>query len=150
MTSEIAQHQRTGFMCWAEQVLTADCLLCSPFERTRSEQFQPDPCRRKKGGSTMKPLKKIPRFDYEDQERKFWSSKDSSAYIDYRKSVRASFSNLKPSSRTISIRLPESLLERIRVIANRADVPYQSMMKVLLDEKVSEVLRTRKQKRSAA
>jgi predicted DNA binding CopG/RHH family protein len=98
----------------------------------------------------MKQPKKIPKFDSEDQERRFWSRRDSSAYVDYRNAVRASFPNLKPSSRTISIRLPESLLQGIKVIANKADVPYQSMMKVLLDEKVSEILRTRKRKRSAA
>jgi len=98
----------------------------------------------------MKRLKKIPHFESEDEERKFWSRRDSSAYIDYRKAVRASFPNLKPSSRTISIRLPESLLDGIKVIANRADVPYQSMMKVLLDEKVSEVLGARRRKKPAA
>jgi predicted DNA binding CopG/RHH family protein len=98
----------------------------------------------------MRQQKKIPKFESEDQERKFWSRRDSSVYIDYRKSVRASFPNLKPSSRTISIRLPQPLLESIKVIANRADVPYQSMMKILLDEKVREVLRTGKIKRSAA
>ena len=98
----------------------------------------------------MKRLKKVPKFESEDQERKFWAHQDSSAYIDYRKAVRASFPNLKPSSRTISIRLPESLLDGIKVIANRADVPYQSMMKVLLDEKVSEVLGARKHKKPAA
>lgn len=98
----------------------------------------------------MKRAIKIPKFKSEDQERKFWSRRDSSAYIDYRKAVKAGFPNLKPSSRTISIRLPELLLEHIKTIANRADVPYQSMMKVLLDAKVSEVLRSRKRKRSAA
>ncbi len=98
----------------------------------------------------MKRLKKIPQFESEDQERKFWSRRDSSAYVDWRKAARASFPNLKPSSRTISIRLPESLLDGIKVIANRADVPYQSMMKVLLNEKVSEVLGTRRRKRPAA
>ena len=95
-----------------------------------------------------KRAKKIPKFESEDQERKFWAHRDSTAYFDYRKAVRASFPNLKPSSRTISIRLPESLLERIKVMANRADVPYQSMMKLLLFDKVSEILRSRK--RSAA
>ena len=98
----------------------------------------------------MKRIKKIPHFESEDQERAFWSHRDSSAYIDFRKALRTSFPNLKPTSRTISIRLPESLLDRIKIIANRADVPYQSMMKVLLVEKVSEVLQTRKRKRSAA
>ncbi len=98
----------------------------------------------------MKRLKKIPKFRSEDQERKFWSTHDSTEYFDYKQAVRVSFPNLKPSSRTISIRLPESLLQHIKTIAYRADVPYQSMMKVLLNEKVSELLRPRKRKRSAA
>jgi predicted DNA binding CopG/RHH family protein len=93
----------------------------------------------------MKRLKKIPKFDSEDQERKFWAKHDTSEYFDFAKAVRVTFPNLKPTSRTISIRLPESLLESIKVIANRADVPYQSMMKILLDQKVAEL---RRQQRS--
>lgn len=98
----------------------------------------------------MKSSKKIPKFDSEEQERKFWSKRDSTPYVEYRRAVKATFPNLKPTSRLISIRLPESLLQNIRVIANRADVPYQSMMKVMLDEKVREILRARKKKRPAA
>ncbi len=98
----------------------------------------------------MKPSKKIPKFESEEQERKFWARRDSTPYVEYRRAVKTSFPNLKPSSRVISIRLPESLLENIKVIANRVDVPYQSMMKVMLDEKVSEILRAKKRKRPAA
>jgi predicted DNA binding CopG/RHH family protein len=98
----------------------------------------------------MKHSKKIPKFETEDKEREFWSKRDSTPYIEYRRAVRTSFPNLKPSSRTISIRLPESLLENIKVIANRADVPYQSMMKVILDEKVSEILRAKTRKKPTA
>ena len=94
----------------------------------------------------MKRLKKIPKFASEDEERKFWAKHDTAEYIDYSKAAKASFPNLKPTSRTISIRLPESLLENIKIIAHQADVPYQSMMKVLLTEKVSEVRRTRKRR----
>jgi predicted DNA binding CopG/RHH family protein len=97
----------------------------------------------------MKPSKKIPKFPSEDQERKFWAKHDSSAYVDYSKAVQFSFPNLKPTSRAISIRLPESLLDSIKVIANRADVPYQSMMKILLDQKVSELRRQQRGKGSA-
>jgi predicted DNA binding CopG/RHH family protein len=93
----------------------------------------------------MKRLKKIPKFDSEDQERKFWAKHDPAEYFDFSKATRVTFPNLKPTSRTISIRLPESLLESIKVIANRADVPYQSMMKILLDQKVAEL---RRQQRS--
>ena len=73
---------------------------------------------------------------------KFWARHDSTDYIDYKKAKRVQFPNLKPSSRAISIRLPESLIENIKVLASREDVPYQSMMKVLLAEKVTEALRS--------
>ena len=98
----------------------------------------------------MKRLRKIPKFASEDEERKFWAVHDTSEYFDYSRSVKVSFSNLKQTSRTISIRLPESLLANIKVSANQADVPYQSMMKMLLTEKVSEIRRRRKRRVSAA
>jgi predicted DNA binding CopG/RHH family protein len=94
----------------------------------------------------MKRLKKIPKFASEAEERKFWADHDTTEYFDYSKAVRVTFPNLKQTSRTISIRLPESLLANIKVIANQADVPYQSMMKMLLTEKVSEVRRRRKRR----
>ncbi len=97
-----------------------------------------------------KQRKKTPVFKSEDQEREFWAHHDSTDYIDYTKAKRVQFPNLKPSNRSISIRLPESLIESIKVLANREDVPYQSMMKVLLAEKVSEALRSPKRKRGAA
>ena len=89
----------------------------------------------------MKRLKKIPKFASEDAERKFWAKHDISDYFDASNAVKASFPSLRPTTRTISIRLPESLLAHIRVIANQADVPYQSLMKMLLAEKVSELRR---------
>jgi predicted DNA binding CopG/RHH family protein len=98
----------------------------------------------------MKRLKKVPKFASEDEERKFWAKHDTTEYLDYSKAVKVTFPNLKPTSRSISIRLPESLLENIKVIANQADVPYQSMMKVLLSEKVSEIRRGRKRRAPAA
>ena len=98
----------------------------------------------------MKRLKKIPKFASEDEERKFWAVHDTTDYFDFSKAVRVAFPNLKQSTRTISIRLPESLLANIKVIANEADVPYQSMMKMLLTEKVSEVRRKRRRRTSAA
>ena len=88
----------------------------------------------------MKKLKKIPKFKSLSEEEKFWSAHDSTDYIDYSKVELGFFPELKPSSRTISIRLPESLLEALKVLANKKDVPYQSMMKVLLAEKVREEL----------
>ena len=92
----------------------------------------------------MKRLKKIPKFASEDEEREFWGKHDTTEYVDYSKAVKVRFPNLKPTSRMISIRLPESLLTNIKVIANQADVPYQSMMKVLLTQKVAELRRNPK------
>lgn len=88
----------------------------------------------------MKKLKKIPRFKSLQKEEKFWATHDSGEYIDYSKVELGFFPELKPSSRTISIRLPQSLLEAIKLLANKQDVPYQSMLKVLLAEKVREAM----------
>ncbi len=74
------------------------------------------------------------------EEQAFWSSHDSTEYIDYSKAELGFSPELKPSSKTISIRLPESVLEAVKVLANKKDVPYQPMMKVLLAEKVREEL----------
>ena len=84
-----------------------------------------------------KPLKPIPKFRSEDQEREFWATagRDSTQYLDWSKARLARFPNLKPSTRAISIRLPLSLLERIKLEANKRDVPYQSLIKVWLAEK---------------
>jgi predicted DNA binding CopG/RHH family protein len=86
-------------------------------------------------------LKKVPKFKSEKEELEFWSIHDSADYIDYSKTKRALFPNLKPSTRTISIRLPESLIEHLKVLANRRDVPYQSLLKMFLIEKVEEEFR---------
>jgi len=82
--------------------------------------------------------KKIPAFKTEAEERVFWQKNDSSDYIDWSKARPARFVNLKPSTKAISIRLPETLLYNIKMLANREDIPYQSMMKVLLSEAVRE------------
>ena len=81
-----------------------------------------------------KPRKKIPEFKDEAAESAFWESHDSSEYLDWSKAKRASFANLKPSTKSISIRLPESMLERIKMEANKRDVPYQSLIKIWLSE----------------
>lgn len=83
-----------------------------------------------------KPKKIPPNFKTEAQEQAFWESHDSSEYIDWRKAHTASFPNLKPSTKTISLRLPESLLERIKIEANKRDMPYQSLIKAWLTEDV--------------
>ena len=83
-----------------------------------------------------KTLKPIPKFNSEAQERKFWEKNDSTEYVDWLKAQRAVFPNLKPSTKTISLRLPQHLLDSIKSAANSRDVPYQSLMKVWLQEKV--------------
>ncbi|MBI3192997.1 MAG: BrnA antitoxin family protein [Ignavibacteriae bacterium] len=86
----------------------------------------------------MKKLRQIPKFKSEDEEREFWSKADSVEYLDWSKAKSVKFPNLKITNRTISIRLPESLIDGIKVLANRQDIPYQSMLKILLAEKVRE------------
>ena len=84
-------------------------------------------------------FKPIPHFTSEDEEREFWAEHDSTEYIDWSKAVRnPAFPNLKPSTRTVSIRLPESLIAELKTLANKRDVPYQSLMKIFLAEKVKE------------
>jgi len=86
----------------------------------------------------MTKLKKIPDFETEREEREFWESHDSSEYLDLSKAQRAIFPNLKPSKKTISLRLPEGLLDSIKVEANKRDMPYQSLIKAWLAKEVQE------------
>ena len=83
-----------------------------------------------------KRLKTIPKFSSETAERTFWEKNDSSKYLDWSKAQVAAFPNLKPSTKTISLRLPQHLLDAIKTAANARDVPYQSLIKVWLQEKV--------------
>lgn len=85
-----------------------------------------------------KTLKKIPKLKSEDAVRKFWDTHDSTEYIDWSKAKRVRFPNLKPSTETISLRLPQSMLEDIKVMAQKRDVPYQSLIKIMLDSKIRE------------
>jgi predicted DNA binding CopG/RHH family protein len=80
--------------------------------------------------------KPIPRFDSEAEERAFWETHDSGDYVDWPRAERVRFPNLKPSTKAISLRLPVDLLERIKIAANKRDVPYQSLIKLWLSEKV--------------
>lgn len=89
-----------------------------------------------------KKIDPIPRFKNEDEEREFWATHDSTDYFDQFKPIRLDLSQLKPSTESISLRLPSFLLERIKQIANFKDVPYQSLMKIFLAEKVKEELRS--------
>jgi len=86
----------------------------------------------------MKRLKKIPKFKNEAAERKFWHTHDSTEYFDWSKAKRMSFPNLKPSVKSISLRLPESMINELKVLANKKDVPYQSLMKIFLAEKIKQ------------
>ncbi len=82
-----------------------------------------------------KKLKTIPTFKTETEERVFWESHDSTEYLDWSQAKNMRFPNMKPSTQAISLRLPLSLLEKIKVEANRRDVPYQSLIKIWLGEK---------------
>lgn len=86
----------------------------------------------------MKTPKKVPEFKSEAEERAFWEANDSSAYVDWSKAQKAIFPNLKPTTRSISLRLPSSMLDAIKTAANKNDVPYQSLMKVWSSEKLAE------------
>jgi predicted DNA binding CopG/RHH family protein len=83
-------------------------------------------------------LKPIPAFASEAEERQFWETHDSVDYLDWSKAQRVRFPNLKPTTKAISLRLPVSLLEDIKIQANKRDVPYQSLIKVWLSEKVKD------------
>jgi predicted DNA binding CopG/RHH family protein len=84
----------------------------------------------------MNDLKKIPKFKNAKEEADFWDVHDSTEYIDWSHAERTVFPNLKSSTESISLRLPSSLLARIKVLANEKDVPYQSLMKVYLSDQV--------------
>src|SRR6266516_2147366 len=88
----------------------------------------------------MKALKKIPTFKDEDAEREFWSTADSTEYLDWSKAKRVTLPNLRPSLRTISLRLPEAMIAELKLLANKRDVPYQSLLKVFLADRIKEQL----------
>ena len=84
--------------------------------------------------------KKIPNFDTEDQEREFWSKSDSTEYIGWSKAEKTILLNLKPSTKKISLRLPETMINELKLLANKRDVPYQSLLKIFLSEKIAQEL----------
>ena len=88
-------------------------------------------------------MKKMPRFKSEDQEREFWATRDSTEFVDWKKAKRTVLANLKPSVKTISLRIPESMLEELKLLANKQDVPYQSLLKMFLAERIQRELRAR-------
>lgn len=83
-------------------------------------------------------MKKIPEFKNEDKEREFWDKHDSTDYIDWKKGKKVTLPKLKPSIKTISLRLPESMLAELKALAHKRDVPYQSLMKMFLSERIKE------------
>ena len=85
-------------------------------------------------------LKKIPEFKNEDEEREFWETHDSADYLDWDQAEQAVFPKLKPSTKTISLRMPESMLNELRTLANKRDVPYQSLIKIILRERIDREL----------
>lgn len=89
--------------------------------------------------------KQIPEFKNENEEREFWDVHDSADYLDWQKAERIVFPKLKPSTKTISLRMSESMLNELKTLANRMDVPYQSLIKVFLRERIDLDLYGRKQ-----
>jgi predicted DNA binding CopG/RHH family protein len=84
--------------------------------------------------------KKLPKFKSEAEERRFWLTHDSSGYLDWSEAENVAMPKLKPSTRTISLRLPQPMLEELKILANKRDVPYQSLLKVFLSERIDEEL----------
>ena len=84
--------------------------------------------------------KEIPNFVTEDEEREFWSKSESTEYLDWSHSKKMMLPNLKPSTKKISLRLPEMMIEELKVLANKRDIPYQSLLKIYLSEKIDQEL----------
>ena len=82
----------------------------------------------------------IPKFMTEDEEREFWSEHDSTEFVDWKTAEKIIFSNLKPSTKKISLRLPEIMIEELKLLANKRDVPYQSLMKIFLADRITQEL----------
>jgi len=85
-------------------------------------------------------MKKIPKFKTGAEERDFWANADSTDYVDWSKASRALLPNIKPSLKTISLRLPALMIDELKLIANKRDVPYQSLIKMFLSERLSKEL----------
>jgi predicted DNA binding CopG/RHH family protein len=90
----------------------------------------------------MKARKKIPTFKDEASEHEFWATADSTEYVDWSRGKRVTLPNLKPSVRTISLRLPEAMIAELKLLAKKRDVPYQSLLKVFLAERIRQELST--------
>jgi len=95
-------------------------------------------------------MKKIPTFKTEAEEQAFWTTHDSTEYVDWSNAKRAVFPNLKPSTKTISLRLPQAMLEDLKLLANKRDVPYQSLLKIFLSERIESEFQRHENKRARA
>jgi predicted DNA binding CopG/RHH family protein len=98
---------------------------------------------------SAKKKKPVPKHKSEDRERAFWASADSTEYVDWSKAPRVAFPDLKPSLKTISLRLPEMMLAELKALANKRDVPYQSLLKVFLAERIAAELQALGKKRAS-
>ena len=87
-------------------------------------------------------MKKLPKFKNEESEREFWATADSTEYLDWSRATRVKPVNLKPSLKTISLRLPVSMIEDLKLLANKRDVPYQSLLKVFLADRLKQERRS--------
>ena len=85
--------------------------------------------------------KKTPKFTSEAKEQDFWADHDSTDFVDWNAAKQVQFPNLKPSLRTISVRLPESMLDSLKLLANKRDVPYQSLLKIFLAERIAQEMK---------
>ena len=94
--------------------------------------------------------KRAPEFQSEDEERDFWANHDSTEFIDWHAAERVKFPDLKPTLRTISLRLPVTMIEDLKILANRRDVPYQSLLKVFLAERLDKERRAHRRSTSSA
>jgi predicted DNA binding CopG/RHH family protein len=91
-------------------------------------------------------MDRVPKFASEEEERDFWAEHDSAEYVDWSRAEKVILPNLKPSTRTISLRLPEHMLDQIKLIANKRDVPYQSLLKTFLADRIEQELRGTRRK----
>jgi len=89
----------------------------------------------------VKKLKPLPAFKSEEEEREFWATHDSMDYVDWSEAERVVFPNLKPTARTISLRLPETMIGNLKLLANKRDVPYQSLLKTFLADRLKKEMR---------
>jgi predicted DNA binding CopG/RHH family protein len=97
----------------------------------------------------VKELKEIPTFSSEEEEREFWATNDSTEFIDWDEADEVIMPKLKPTTKTISLRLPELMLQELRLLANKRDIPYQSLIKVFLKERLDAELRDAQPKKAA-